>query len=71
MTGFDLDAMGRVLKTLPDDATKDTPEQKDIRQLVVWAATAAQILQVVQQRASDLAGAAKELVGDLPPPEEP
>lgn len=70
-TSFDLGLMERLLKTLPDDAAKDTPEQKDLRQLIVWSATAAQILQVVASRAADLAGAAKELVGNLPPPEEP
>lgn len=70
-TSFDLDIMERLLKTLPDDASKDTPEQKDLRQLIVWSATAAQVLQVVAARAADLAGAAKELTSSMPPPEEP
>lgn len=66
---FDLDLMERVIKTLPDDASKDTPEQKDLRQLIVWSATAAQILQLVVYKGGDLVATAKEVIGDMPPPQ--
>jgi len=39
---LDFELCKRVGKDLPDDPAKDTPEQKDLRALILWAAMTSQ-----------------------------
>lgn len=60
-TTLDVDGFRRVLKTLPDDATKDTPDQADLRNLLMWVALIGQLGPVALQKMKD----ATELLGGL------